>query len=90
MYPINPLINASTHPKTAHNAPPHQTTHLMDWTNFERIDPHLLLGIVNTALRNDFESLEDLCLSHDIDPEKLRHHLAIGGYQYLPTPRQFR
>ncbi len=62
----------------------------MDWTNFERIDPHLLLGIVNTALRNDYESLQDLCLSHDIDPEKLRHHLARGDYEYLESAAQFR
>ena len=62
----------------------------MDWTNFERIDPHLLLGIVNTALRNDFDSFEDLCLTHDIDAEALRKRLALGGYAYNESAGQFR
>lgn len=62
----------------------------MDWTNFERMDPNLLLGIVNTALRNHHESLEDLCLTHDIDPAALCERLASGGFKYLEAVGQFR
>lgn len=62
----------------------------MDWTKIERMDPHLLLGIVNTALRNHYSSLEELCRSHDVDQEKLCKRLAEEDYEYLSTANQFR
>lgn len=62
----------------------------MDWSNIERMDPHLLVGVVNTALRNHFDSLEDLCLTHDIQTETLRQRLEQGGYEYQPQNKQFR
>ena len=63
----------------------------MDWTNIDRMDPHLLVGVVNTALRNHFDySLDDLCQTHAIDPEMLRQRLAQGGYEFLKEAKQFR
>ncbi len=62
----------------------------MDWTNIDRMDPHLLVGIVNTALRNHFDSLEDLCLTHSVDQEVLSKRLELGGYEYIETAGQFR
>lgn len=62
----------------------------MDWTQFESMDPHLLVGLVNTELRNHAESLEDLCGSHDIDPERLKTRLASCDYHYQPKQKQFR
>jgi hypothetical protein len=62
----------------------------MDWTRFSQIDPHLLVGLVNTELRNHAESLDDLCLTHGIDAEKLRAHLASADYRYQPEQKQFR
>ena len=62
----------------------------MDWTKFESMDPHLLVGLVNTELRNHSESLEDLCRSHDIDSEKLSAKLAAADYRYQPEQNQFR
>lgn len=62
----------------------------MDLTRFERIDPHLLVGLVNTALRNDADSLEDLCRTHDIAPEQLTERLAGADYHYQPEQQQFR
>ncbi len=50
----------------------------------------MLVGIVNTALRNDFESLEDLCLTHAIDQSELVERLASAGYQYNESAGQFR
>ncbi len=62
----------------------------MDWTNIERMDPNLLVGVVNTALRNHFSSLEDLCRSNDVDQETLCKRLAEEDYEYLPAANQFR
>ena len=62
----------------------------MDWTKFESMDPHLLVGLVNTELRNHSESLEDLCRSHDIDMEGLTSRLAAADYHYQPEQKQFR
>ncbi|HKK18041.1 MAG TPA: DUF4250 domain-containing protein [Opitutales bacterium] len=54
------------------------------------MDPHLLVGLVNTELRNHCESLEDLCRSHDIDPEGLTDKLAGADYHYRAEQNQFR
>ncbi len=62
----------------------------MDLTGFERIDPHLLVGLVNTALRNDADSLEDLCRSQDIDGRRLEARLAVADYHFKPEQNQFR
>jgi hypothetical protein len=62
----------------------------MDWTRFESMDPHLLVGLVNTALRNHCESLEDLCQTHDIDLQALTAKLATADYVYQAGQNQFR
>jgi len=54
------------------------------------MDPNLLVGIVNTALRNHFESLDDLCLSHSIDKDALCQKLAVEDYEYIEAANQFR
>lgn len=62
----------------------------MDWTQFESMDPHLLVGLVNTELRNNSESLEDLCRTHDVDSEALCARLASADYHYQADQNQFR
>lgn len=62
----------------------------MDWTNFENMDPHLLVGLVNTALRNHYGELEELCQAEDIDRDSLCQRLAVGDYHYNADTRQFR
>lgn len=62
----------------------------MNLSNFLNMDPHLLLGLVNTELRNHCSDLEDLVKTHDLDPEALREKLAKAGYEYQPTQNQFR
>ncbi|MDQ8201779.1 DUF4250 domain-containing protein [Pelagicoccus sp. SDUM812003] len=62
----------------------------MDWNNIERMDPDLLVGVVNTALRNEYGSLEELCKSHSIDKESLCQRLAENDYEYMESVGQFR
>jgi hypothetical protein len=54
------------------------------------MDPHLLVGVVNTAIRNHCESLDDLCKTYDLDAEILIARLAAAGYDYMPEQKQFR
>lgn len=63
---------------------------LMDLSAWKDMDPHLLLGLVNTELRNQAESLEDLAKTHDIAEEGLVKHLGEAGYTYQEDLRQFR
>jgi hypothetical protein len=54
------------------------------------MDPHLLVGLVNTELRNHSESLDDLLKTHDLPEEDLVLKLADAGYEYRGEQRQFR
>ncbi|MES2996106.1 MAG: DUF4250 domain-containing protein [Verrucomicrobiota bacterium] len=62
----------------------------MDLTNFSTFDPHLLLGLVNTELRNNCDSLDDLVKTHGIDAAELQARLSAAGYEYQPAQNQFR
>ncbi|MCH8474940.1 MAG: DUF4250 domain-containing protein [Opitutales bacterium] len=62
----------------------------MDWSSYSRMDPHLLVGLVNTYLRNQGISLEELCQTHQICREHLEARLSAEGYEYLPEQEQFR
>ena len=43
----------------------------VDLSNYLRMDPHLLLGLINTELRNHCDSLDDLAKKHGLDRLKL-------------------
>ncbi len=62
----------------------------MRLTRFDTMDPYLVLGLANTALRNDADDLDDLAATHDFDPSALEAKLLKIGYRYDPTLRQFR
>jgi hypothetical protein len=62
----------------------------MDWTQFERMDPGLLLSVVNTELRDYYGNLDELCASQGVEREALCRHLAKGGFAYNATTGQFR
>jgi len=54
------------------------------------MDPHLLVGLVNTELRNHSESLDDFAKTHDISEEELARRLGEAGYEYQSGQKQFR
>lgn len=62
----------------------------MNLSTFQTMDPHLLVGLVNTELRNNSDSLEDLVKTHNIDRERLVGRLGEAGYDYQPAQNQFR
>ena len=62
----------------------------MDLGSYLTMDPHLLLGLVNTELRNHCDSLDDLAKTHDLDQEQLEEKLGRAGYVYKAEQNQFR
>lgn len=62
----------------------------MDLSTWRKMDPHLLVGLVNTELRNHAESLEDLVKTHDLSEEDLIEKLRAAGYEYREEQKQFR
>ncbi|MES2476813.1 MAG: DUF4250 domain-containing protein [Verrucomicrobiota bacterium] len=62
----------------------------MNLSHYLKMDPHLLVGLVNTELRNHCDSLDDLVKTHDLELEALVDRLAAAGYVYQEAQRQFR
>lgn len=62
----------------------------MNLSTYRTMDPNLLPGLVNTALRNDCSDLSDLARTHDIDQGKLEDRLKTIGYRYVEELNQFR
>ena len=52
-------------------------------------DPFILLSFVNTKLRDEYESLAELCAALDADGGELTAALAGAGYRYDPQRNQF-
>ena len=53
------------------------------------IDPNMLLSYVNTKLRDEFSSIEELCDCLDVDREELVNKLQNAGYRYDHAINQF-
>lgn len=53
-------------------------------------DPNVLLSYINMKLRDNDESLEDLCEDIDEDYTTIVEKLARAGYKYNEETRQFR
>ncbi len=53
------------------------------------MDVNMLLSVVNTKLRNHYESVEDLCKTENIDENELREKLKKAGFTYNAARNQF-
>ena len=53
-------------------------------------DPMIALSFVNTKLRDEYDSLDELCASLGEDRAELENKLAAIGYTYDPGQNQFR
>ena len=62
----------------------------VDLSKYLRMDPHLLLGLLNTELRNNCDSLDDLVKTHGLDAKKLTDKMVKAGYEYQAAQNQFR
>lgn len=52
-------------------------------------DPYILLSFVNTKLRDEYGSLEELCAALDADEAALRKTLAALNRAYDAARNQF-
>ncbi|RYD48098.1 MAG: DUF4250 domain-containing protein [Verrucomicrobiaceae bacterium] len=62
----------------------------MDLSNYLKMDPHLLVGLLNTELRNNCDSLDDLVKTHHLEMEALVEKMKVADYTYQPGQNQFR
>lgn len=52
-------------------------------------DPAILLSVINTKLRDEFPSLDDLCAALDADQTDISEALAALDYHYDSRYNQF-
>ena len=52
-------------------------------------DPIMLLSFVNTQLRDNYSTLEELAVSYDADQSELVQKLEKAGYHYNADINQF-
>ncbi len=52
-------------------------------------DPMMLLSVINMKLRDEYESLSELCKSLDIDQAELVAKLAGAGFEYSVENNKF-
>ncbi len=52
-------------------------------------DPAILLSVINTKLRDEFPSLDDLCAALDADQTDISEALATLDYHYDSRRNQF-
>lgn len=63
----------------------------MNLANFEKMDPVMLMSIVNMKLRDDFGGdLDRVVNFYEIDKATLIAKLASAGFEFLPEAKQFR
>lgn len=53
-------------------------------------DPAILLSYINTQLRDNFPSLDELCRSMEVQKHEIATVLSEIGYSYEPAQNQFR
>lgn len=50
----------------------------------------MLLSVVNMKLRDEFDTLDELCASLDTDRDTLETRLKAAGFEYDAAINQFR
>ena len=53
-------------------------------------DPFLLLSVVNTKLRDEYEDLDAMCAALGVERAALEETLAAAGFSYDPARNAFR
>ena len=53
-------------------------------------DPYILLSYINTKLRDEYDNLDVLCSSLDIERISLEKRLSDAGFEYDSAVNQFR
>ena len=63
----------------------------MNLEKFEKMDPVMLMSIVNMKLRDECDgNLDDLVKTYAINRQALEEKLAVVGYNFIAQVGQFR
>ena len=54
------------------------------------VDPFMLCSVLNTKLRDQYDSLERLCEDMDVNKEEILKKLQAVGFEYNADINQFR
>ncbi|WP_431732449.1 DUF4250 domain-containing protein [Clostridium novyi] len=54
-----------------------------------KMDPYMLLSIINMKLRDQISSLDDLCEDFEVTVEELKNKMNTVGYEYNTETNQF-
>lgn len=57
--------------------------------NFNQKDPYMMLSLINTKLRDECESFDDLCSTYDLEVEEVISRMDAIGYSYDSRLNQF-
>ncbi len=52
-------------------------------------DPIMLMSYLNTQLRDNFSSLQELCRAMDLEEKSIKEKLSAVGYIYHSEQNQF-
>ncbi len=61
----------------------------MDKDSLMKMDPYMLISILNMKLRDEFNNLEDLLKTYDLQGKDLLEKLLKVGYVYSKDNNQF-
>lgn len=53
-------------------------------------DPYILLSVVNTKLRDEYESPAEMCAALDEDLSSIEKRLSDAGFTYDASQNQYR
>lgn len=53
-------------------------------------DPMILLSYMNTQLRDNYSSLEEMCQALDLNESQIRKTLSEIGFEYMSEKNCFR
>ncbi len=53
-------------------------------------DPTVLMSVLNTKLRDEYDSLDSLCEDLELNRTELIRRLNAAGFDYIPEQNQFR
>ncbi len=52
-------------------------------------DPAILLSYINTKLRDDYGSLDEMCADMELDRTEIENKLSMIGYKYSEEQNRF-
>ena len=58
--------------------------------SIKTMDTNILLSIINTKLRDQYASLDNLCYDLEITKENILNKLKTIGYNYNETENRFK